>query len=134
MGVEIRGMKELERELNVRYGQSNMNAIIDKALVAGGHKVLAIIKAEQSKYKDTGETVREAKLSEPMWIGGERVVKIHWRGPRDRWRIIHLQESGFYNKDGSFNSPKSKGALQRAMVAGREVYFLTIKKELEKHL
>lgn len=134
MGVKFEGLKELERQLEQTYGETNMQRIIDKALVAGAKRVLHIVKQEQAKYRKTGATVSEATISEPMTIGGERIVKIHWRGPKNRYAIIHLQENGFYNKDGTFNNPDSKGALQRAILEGKQVYYQTIKSELEKSL
>lgn len=133
MGVKFTGLKELEQELMKQYNPARMEKIIDKALIAGAKRILHIIKQEQSKYRETGATVSEATISEPMTLRGERIVKVHWRGPKNRYAIIHLQEQGFYNRDGTFNSPDSKGALQRAIIEGREVYAQTIKSELEKH-
>lgn len=132
MGVKFTGLKELEQELMKQYNPVRMERIIDKALIAGAKRMLHIVKQTQSKYKNTGATVSETTISEPMTLNGRRVVKIHWRGPDNRYAVIHLQEEGFYNKDGTFNSPDSKGALQRAVIEGREVYFQTIKSELEK--
>lgn len=132
MGVKFTGLKELEQELTEKFSPEKMQRIVDKALVAGGRRVLHVVKQQQAKYRDTGATVSEATLSDPMTLNGQRIVKIHWRGPKNRYSIIHLQENGFYNKDGTFNNPPSKGALQRAIIEGKEVYFQTVKSELEK--
>lgn len=134
MGIKFEGLKSLEKELNDKYGKENMQRIIDKALVAGGNRILHIIKQEQAKHRDTGATVREATLSEPLESGGGRIVKIHWKGPENRYALIHLQEQGFYNRDGTFNNPSSKGLLQRAIASGREIYFQTVSQEMEKRL
>ncbi|WP_337227953.1 hypothetical protein [Staphylococcus succinus] len=132
MGVELTGLKELESELNKMFSPERVERIIDKGLVAGGQRMLHLIKQEQAKYRETGSTVSEATLSDPMTIGGQRVVKIHWRGPNKRYAIIHLQEQGFYNRDGSYNSPASKGALQRVVIEGRKVYLETVKNEFQR--
>lgn len=36
MPIKLKGMKELERELENRYGKAKMKRIVDEALVAGG--------------------------------------------------------------------------------------------------
>ncbi|ASE38010.1 hypothetical protein CD039_01645 [Staphylococcus argensis] len=83
-------------------------------------------------FEDTGESVRETTISKPMTIGGVRVVKIHWQGPKQRYRIIHLNEFGHFDRSGKWVNTKGKGVIERAMREGREVYFRTVKDELKR--
>lgn len=132
VGVKLEGLKEFESELNRLFSPARVERIVDKALVAGGRKMLHMIKQEQAKYREAGATVSEATLSDPMTVAGKRIVKIHWRGPNRRYAVIHLQEQGFYNKDGTFNSPDSKGALQRVVIEGQKTYAKTVRDEIQR--
>lgn len=134
MSLKVTGMRELEKQIEQKLGHAKMREIQDEALKDGGQVILKMIKAEQSKYADTGATVNEATLSVPMWIKGERIVKIHWKGSMERYRIIHLQERGFWTKDGSYYNPKSKGALQRVMQRGRAAYFQSVHDRVKREV
>lgn len=136
MGVEFEGIKRLEKELETTYGPENMKRISRKALTAGVEAMQKIVKAEQQKHRDTGETVSSITMSDIIENGEHMYIKIHWNdGTKpSRYNVIHLQENGFYNKDGTFNSPSSKGMLQRIMIAGRKAYTETIETELRKSL
>lgn len=132
VGVKLEGLKELEQKLNKRFSPVRVQKIIDKGLVAGGRKMLLMVEQEQAKYKRTGATVNEATLSDPMTIGGKRIIKIHWKGSKNRFAVIHLQEQGFHNSKGEFVSPDSKGALQRVVIEGQRVYAETVRDEIAR--
>lgn len=89
VGVKLEGLKEFEQELNMLFSPERVQRIIDKALVAGGRKMVHMIKQEQAKYRETGSTVSEATLSDPMTVAGKRIVKVHWRGPKNRYAVIY---------------------------------------------
>ncbi|CAM3018094.1 MULTISPECIES: hypothetical protein [Staphylococcus] len=132
MSVTLKGYKELQNALERKYGQTAMRRITDVALKKGGQKVVEIIKNNMRVFEDTGESVRETTISKPMTIGGVRVVKIHWQGPKQRYRIIHLNEFGHFDRSGKWVNTKGKGVIERAMREGREVYFRTVKDELKR--
>lgn len=85
-------------------------------------------------FKDTGESVEETTLSKPMTISGVRTVKIHWRGPKQRYRIIHLNEYGHFDRLGKWVNTAGKGVIENAMREGRETYFRTVKEEMRKRV
>lgn len=132
MSVTLKGYKELQDAVERRYGRGAMKRVTDFALKKGGQKVVEIIKKNMRVFEDTGESVNETTLSKPTTIGGVRVVKIHWRGPRQRFRIIHLNEFGHFDRSGKWVNTKGKGVIERAMREGREVYFKTVKDELKR--
>lgn len=134
MTVTVKGDKEIIAYLEKKYGKSATKRITDFALTKGGQKVVQIIKNNMKSFKDTGESVEETTVSKPMTINGVRTVKIHWRGPKQRYRIIHLNEYGHYDRSGKWVNIRGKGVIENAMREGRETYFRTVKEEMRKRV
>lgn len=132
MTISVKGDKEIIAYLEKKFGKSATKRITDFALTKGGQKVVQIIKKDMGSFKDTGESVSETSLSKPMTIGGVRTVKVHWRGPKQRYRIIHLNEFGHYDRSGKWVNTAGKGVIERAMREGRETYFRTVKEEIRR--
>ncbi|MEB7659584.1 hypothetical protein NGB28_04920 [Staphylococcus xylosus] len=134
MTISVKGDKEIIAYLEKKFGKSATKRITDFALTKGGQKVVQIIKRDMGSFKDTGESVSETSLSKPMTIGGVRTVKIHWHGPKQRYRIIHLNEYGHYDRSGKWVNTAGKGVIERAMREGRETYFRTVKEEIRRRV
>lgn len=134
MTISVKGDKEIIAYLEKKFGKSATKRITDFALTKGGQKVVQIIKRDMGSFKDTGESVSETSLSKPITIGGVRTVKIHWRGPKQRYRIIHLNEYGHYDRSGKWVNTAGKGVIERAMREGRETYFRTVKEEIRRRV
>ncbi|WP_210139107.1 hypothetical protein [Staphylococcus sp. GDY8P82P] len=134
MTVTVKGDKEIIAYLEKKYGRSATKRITDFALTKGGQKVVQIIKNNMKSFKDTGESVEETKVSKPMTINGVRTVKIHWRGPKQRYRIIHLNEYGHFDRAGKWVNTAGKGVIENAMREGRETYFRTVKEEMRRRV
>ena len=134
MTMTLKGDKEIIAYLETKYGKSAMKRITDFALTKAGNKVVSIIKGNMKSFEDTGESVEETTLSKPMTIKGVRTVKIHWRGPKQRYRIIHLNEYGHFDRSGKWVNTAGKGVIENAMREGRETYFKTVKEEMRKRV
>ena len=134
MTVTVKGDKEIIAYLEKKYGKSATKRITDFALTKGGQKVAEIIKNNMKSFKDTGESVEETTVSKPMTINGVRTVKIHWRGPKQRYRIIHLNEYGHFDRAGKWVNTAGKGVIENAMREGRETYFRTVKEEMRRRV
>ncbi|MEU8220767.1 hypothetical protein [Micromonospora taraxaci] len=132
--MTLKGDKEIIAYLETKYGKSAMKRITDFALTKAGNKVVSIIKGNMKSFEDTGESVEETTLSKPMTIKGVRTVKIHWRGPKQRYRIIHLNEYGHFDRSGKWVNTAGKGVIENAMREGRETYFRTVKEEMRKRV
>ncbi|MGO1388376.1 MAG: HK97 gp10 family phage protein [Staphylococcus equorum] len=128
MTVKLKGMKELERALERKYGRQKMKKISDEALLAGGQVIVKEIKKSFESFKDTGASIDEVTLSRPYSLNGVRTIKVHWKGPEDRYRIIHLNEFGTVKNP----NPDGKGSIDRALRSGRDTYFKIVKRHLEK--
>lgn len=128
MSVNIRGNSQLLLEIERRLGQQRTQQISDRALLAGARVFVEELKRQFSTFKDEGYSIEEITISEPIWVAGKRTVKIHWRGPHGRYRIIHLNEWGTVNNP----NPRGKGAIARAMRNAENAYREAIKREIRR--
>ena len=141
MKATLRGMKELEVELQRRFGKREMQKIIDYALTKGGGVVASIIAKDMRSFAKSGKSYKSTTVSKPETVGGVREVKIHWNSNKvsgERYRIIHLNEYGHYDRRGKnagkWVDTRGKGVIENAMRKGRETYFKTVKSELARRL
>ena len=128
MGVTIRGEMELLRELERRLGERAATRISDQALKAGAALFVQELRTQLATFRDKGFTVEEVTISEPMFVGNTRVIKVHWRGPHGRYRIIHLNENGTVKNP----NPPGKGKIRRALRNSEDLYRMAIKRAIEE--
>ncbi|MBH4787387.1 HK97 gp10 family phage protein [Staphylococcus aureus] len=133
MSVKVTGDKALENELEKRFGMKEMVKVQDRALISGAKVIVEEVKKQLKPSKDTGALINEVTFTEPEWIKGKRTITIHWGGPKERYRLVHLIENGHVQKGtGKFIKPKAMGGVNRAIRQGQNKYFETLKRELKK--
>lgn len=130
MGVEIRGTEKVLEALEKKLGRESMQQVLDKALLDGANVFVKELKSQFETFKDTGASIEEITVTGPMWEGGERVVKVHWKGPKGRYRIIHLNEWGTIKNP----NPRGKGAIARALRNSENAYRQAVKRALQEGL
>jgi hypothetical protein len=118
MSVKVTGLDKLLGDLEKRFGQSTVKRISDEALMEGAKAFVKELERQFETFKDTGASIEEITISNPMWIQGKRAVKIHWSGPKGRYRVIHLNEFGTVKNP----NPDGKGAIVRAMRNSEKAY------------
>src|SRR5690625_5047826 len=132
MKVDIKGLKELEQELDRRFGKANMQRVSDNALKAGAEVFVKELKNQYEAVRwagyQTGAIIEEITISYPYTLQGVRTISVHWRGPKKRYAIVHLNEFGTVNNP----NPPAKGAIARAMRSAEEAYRNTIKEAIER--
>ncbi len=128
MSVNITGNSQLLRQLEQHLGEQRIQQISDRALLAGADVFVRELKQQFETFKDTGESIEEITISEPMTVSGVRTVNIHWKGPKGRYRIIHLNEWGTVNNP----NPRGKGAIAKAMRSAADAYRNAIKEEIRR--
>jgi hypothetical protein len=128
MSVKIQGFDKLMKQLEDRFGQQRMQQISDKALIVGARVYVSELKSQLATFQDTGATIDEVTISEPMTINGVRTVKVYWKGPRNRYRIIHLNEWGTVKNP----NPAGKGAIARSLQSAKSAYRNAIKQEMAR--
>lgn len=132
MKVSVSGLQQLERELERRFGKSNMQRVSDRALKAGAEVFVRELKSQYNSVNwagyETGAIIEEITISEPMWVGGVRTVKVHWRGPKNRYAIVHLNEFGTIKNP----NPPAKGTIARALKNAEQAYRNAIRQAIER--
>ena len=128
MSVQIKGLSNLLADLEKRLGPAKVKSISDQALKEGARVFVEELRAQFELFKDTGASIDEITISEPMTIGGVRTIKIHWRGPNNRYRIIHLNEWGTVKNP----NPRGKGAIARAMRNAENAYKAAVKEAVRR--
>ncbi|CAK6472669.1 hypothetical protein BFRIG_01876 [Peribacillus frigoritolerans] len=128
MSVKIKGEKALIADLERRLGKMKAQQVSDKALKRGAQVFIKELKSQFESFKDTGASIEEMTISEPMWVSGVRTIKVYWKGPKSRYRIIHLNEFGTVKNP----SPRGKGAIARAMRSAESSYRAAIKKAIKE--
>ncbi|YBV92774.1 hypothetical protein M1D53_11495 [Bacillus sp. PK9-021] len=128
MSVQIKGLNKLLADLEKRLGPDKIRNISDHALKEGARVFVEELKAQFELFKDTGASIDEITISEPMTIGGVRTIKIHWRGPNNRYRIIHLNEWGTVKNP----NPRGKGAIARAMRNAENAYKAAVEEAVRR--
>jgi HK97 gp10 family phage protein len=128
VSVNIRGLDNLLKDLEKRLGKERVQTISDAALIDGAKVFVKELKSQFESFKDTGTSIDEITISKPMYVGGVRTVKVHWKGPEGRYRIIHLNEWGTVKNP----NPKGKGAIARALRSAENEYRRVIRQAIER--
>lgn len=127
MSVKIRGLNKLLDELETKLGKQGMQRISDKALINAANEFVRVLKSEFQSFRDTGASIDEITITGPLWEQGTRTIKIHWTGPKGRYRIIHLNEWGTIKNP----NPRGKGAVARAMKNSEKAYRDAVRKAIK---
>lgn len=129
MTVKVTGVDRMMQEI-----QSRMDRIsgpqAEKAINSGGKIVHQNIKNAMGSFRDTGASQDETSFTMDTRRGQ---VKGHvfWQGPRNRYRLIHLNEHG-YNRNGRKHRPRGFGTIARALSRSETVYFRMVRRELSR--
>src|SRR5699024_12294495 len=91
--VKMRGQEKVLAELSERLEKRNKRAI-DRALILSAQHIVKKLRQNYAPYTKTGELMKEITYSQPKTLNGERTVTIHWRGPKNRYAVVHLVEWG----------------------------------------
>lgn len=130
MSVNVTGLNKTIGDIEKALGKKKMQHVMDDALKAGAKVFVAELKRQFETFRKTGASIKEITVSDPMWIEGSRSVRVHWKGPDDRYRIIHLNEWGTVNNP----NPRGKGAIAKSMRNAEKAYIAAVRKAIERGL
>lgn len=132
MSVKILGESDILKNIEAKLGKAKTTRIVNKALKETGDEIVEITKAAVSSYMDTGATYDEVVRSNVKGSAlGIKEVSVGWRGDKDRWRLVHLNEFGYVRK-GRFISPRGMGKVQSAADKAQQVAFKRMRSGLEE--
>ncbi|MCI2773415.1 hypothetical protein [Staphylococcus petrasii] len=131
MSVEIKGVPELTRQLERKYGKAAMRIKEDRALEKSSDYFVDTLKGEFESFKDTGASIDEMKRTEPYTKAttNQRAILIEWVGPMNRKNIIHLNEHG-YTRNGVKYTPKGFAVIAKTLESSKYKYREILKREL----
>lgn len=124
--MKVSGIEEVEATLRAKLSVEKMTGISDRALNKAAQVFIAELSSQMSSFRDTGATVDEITASDPYTKDGVRSIKVHWKGAKNRYRIIHLNEYGTVNNP----NPRGKGAIARALQSSESAYRSAIEESL----
>lgn len=133
MSVEFKGMDGILRELEKRCGARKVNQITNKALKKASEVVKDDLVQAFGSFADTGASQNEIVISTPRRIEGVKRVKLGWNGPKDRWRMIHLNENG-YTKVGRRITPRGMGTIRKTVASSEKKFLEIAEDELRRSL
>jgi len=129
MAVKVYGVNRLIGELEARFNGKRIEGITSAALEKGALVVGMEILRQLRTFKDKGYTIDEMTISDP-YKDGNPTVRIYWKGPHNRYRIIHLNEWGTIKNP----NPRGKGRIAKALEISKKAYGQVIRDELRRNL
>lgn len=133
MSVIITGIDAIQKNLQRQMSEIALGRVQTSALKAGAAEVAVELSNELSKFKDTGATVDEITIGKVTTHHGFKHILVGWNGPKERYRIVHLNEFG-YNRDGKKVKPRAYGAVRRSLENSKVAFYNAIEDELRKNL
>lgn len=136
MAVKVHGVDKLIKELDARFGKSRIDSIVDEALTNGALVLGMELRRQLATFSDgtgwsEGYTLDELTISEPgAGGGGNRSVRIYWKGPHSRYRIIHLNEWGTIRNP----NPRGKGKIAKALELSKKAYGQAVRDTIRRNL
>lgn len=134
MAVKVHGVNRLLKELDQKFGQNRIDKITDEALTKGALVFGMELRRQLRTFSDgtgysEGYTLDELTISPPSANdNGNRSIRVYWRGPHSRYRIIHLNEWGTIKKP----KPRGKGKIAKAMKLSQKAYGQAVRGELRR--
>lgn len=134
MAVKVHGVNRLLKELDQKFGQNRIDKITDEALTKGALVFGMELRRQLRTFSDgtgysEGYTLDELTISPPSSNdNGNRSIRVYWRGPHSRYRIIHLNEWGTIKNP----KPRGKGKIAKAMKLSQKAYGQAVRGELRR--
>ena len=91
MSVKIKGIEGVTDKVHQEI-QNLISKTETECLLKGAEVVKTAIIKEFGKFKDTGASINEIKISKPIKFNNKSKVTLYWDGPNKRYKIIHLNE------------------------------------------
>lgn len=127
MSVKITGVKNLVNKLESRLGPARMRLIEDAALKAGAEVFKKELVSQFETFKNLGYSIEEMTFTEPYTLNGVRTISVRWKGPHNRYTIIHLNEFGTIRNP----NPRGKGAIARALQNSQNAYRAALRDKIK---
>lgn len=132
MSVKVTGMDKVLKELERRIG-NDFEPLSKRGLKKASDMFVDTLRKELQSIKGeyrTGATVEEIDLHGPIKKNGEWVYTVRWKGPNNRYALIHLNEWGTVRNP----NPQMKGAIARVLKNTEDKYYKILADEIRRGL
>lgn len=127
---EMRGIDEVIKALDEQFSERRSSSIQNKAVNEAAEIFKDGLAETISVYSDTGETVGETTRSRSsIKAGGVRTARVGWNGPKQRYKLIHLNEFGYVRWGKRYN-PRGMGVIRAYIDKSQNVYIENIRNGL----
>lgn len=124
---EIRGVDEVIKSLDEQFSERRSSSIQNKAINKAAENFKDGLAEAITSYKDTGATVDETTRSRASKkADGTRTSRVGWRGPKQRYKLIHLNEFGYVRWGKKYN-PRGSGVIRAYIDKAQNVYIKDIR-------
>lgn len=130
MGVEIKGLDDIEKTLKKKYSPKSIEEAEKRAVKSAGNMMRNKIATDLDSVRDTGELAIGTDITEPEKVGNKIQSKIYWRG--EHRTLAAINENGHYDRSGKWVEPRAVGKASRQLTLNKDLYFKIVKKELDR--
>lgn len=134
--VELKGLQEVEKALNDKYGAQKAGKIMRPIINKGTKVVQNQLKRDMVAFKDTGATIDENIMQNARIQKDDKIrAQIKWdaKGPKQRFHLVHLNEWG-YTRGGKHIKPRGFGVIEKSIRKSSMSYEQIVKKGVEQWL
>nr|DAI91459.1 MAG TPA: tail component [Caudoviricetes sp.] len=131
--VEFKGVTETIQALEKKLGTKKIRKVTRDAIDEGASDVEEQLKWALLTFKDTGATVDEVVRSLASYKNYNAEAEIGWNGPKQRYRLIHLNEWG-YTRNGRQIKPRGFGVITKSLKSSEKIYLNAVARELRNKL
>ena len=131
--VEFQGVTETIQALEKKLGTKKIRKVTRDAINEGASDVEEQLKWALLTFKDTGATVDEVVRSLASYKNYNAEAEIGWNGPKQRYRLIHLNEWG-YTRNGRQIKPRGFGVITKSLKSSEKIYLNAVARELRNKL
>ena len=131
--VEFQGVTETIQALEKKLGTNKIRKVTRDAIDEGASDVEEQLKWALLTFKDTGATVDEVVRSLASYKNYNAEAEIGWNGPKQRYRLIHLNEWG-YTRNGRQIKPRGFGVITKSLKSSEKIYLNAVARELRNKL
>jgi len=131
--VKISGAREIINNMEKVAVKNKVRKMTRNAINAGAQLVEKEVKQNIKPFRDTGATYNEVVLTNAAYTAGQAHAKLGWNGPKQRYRLIHLEEWGYTRKGKQFR-PRTFGAIGKTLTQSQTAYLSTVEQVLRSQL
>ena len=131
--VQFQGVTETIQALEKKLGTKKIRKVTRDAIDEGASDVEEQLKWALLTFKDTGATVDEVVRSLASYKNYNAEAEIGWNGPKQRYRLIHLNEWG-YTRNGRQIKPRGFGVITKSLKFSEKIYLNAVARELRNNI